>query len=56
MRNDNLYSLTPRIKVLVKHKPEDSVPAKDIRSLLGILRDGDIALFVTSGTFVGSNE
>ena len=48
---DALGAKTPRIKVQVKHKPEDSVPAKDIRSLLGILRDGDIALFVTSGTF-----
>lgn len=35
----------------MKHKPDDSIPAKDIRSLLGILRDGDIALFVTSGTY-----
>ena len=31
--------------------PETSIPAKDIRSILGILRDGDIALFVTSGTY-----
>lgn len=48
---DALGAKTPRIKVQVKHKPEDSIPAKDIRSLLGILRDGDIALFVTSGTY-----
>ena len=48
---DALGAKTPRIKVQVKHKPDESVPAKDIRSLLGILRDGDIALFVTSGTF-----
>jgi mrr restriction endonuclease len=48
---DALGAKTPRIKVQVKHMPETSIPAKDIRSLLGILRDGDIALFVTSGTY-----
>lgn len=48
---DALGAKTPRIKVQVKHKPDDSIPPKDIRSLLGILRDGDIALFVTSGTY-----
>ncbi len=48
---DALGAKTPRIKVQVKHKPDESIPPKDIRSLLGILRDGDIALFVTSGTY-----
>ncbi len=48
---DALGAKTPRIKVQVKHRPDDCIPAKDIRSLLGILRDGDIALFVTSGTY-----
>lgn len=48
---DALGAKVPRIKVQVKHMPDDSIPAKDIRSLLGILRDGDIALFVTSGTY-----
>lgn len=48
---DALGVKTPRIKVQVKHKPDESVPAKDIRSLLGVLRDGDIALFVTSGSY-----
>lgn len=48
---DALGAKTPRIKVQVKHKPDESISAKDIRSLLGILRDGDIALFVTSGTY-----
>ena len=32
-------------------KPETSIGASDIRALLGVLRAGDIALFVTSGTF-----
>lgn len=48
---DALGAKTPRIKVQVKHKPDENISAKDIRSLLGILRDGDIALFVTSGTY-----
>ena len=48
---DPLGAQTPRIKVQVKHKPETSVGAADIRALLGVLRTGDIALFVTSGTF-----
>lgn len=48
---DALGAKAPRIKVHVKHKPDDSVPAKDIRGLLGILRDGDIGLFVTSGAY-----
>ena len=48
---DPLGAQTPRIKVQVKHKPETAIGASDIRALLGVLRSGDIALFVTSGTF-----
>ena len=48
---DPLGAQTPRIKVQVKHKPETAIGASDIRALLGVLRQGDIALFVTSGTF-----
>ena len=48
---DRLGAQTPRIKVQVKHKPETAIGASDIRALLGVLRAGDIALFVTSGTF-----
>ena len=48
---DPLGAKTPRIKVQVKHRPEAAIGASDIRALLGILRAGDIALFVTSGTF-----
>ena len=48
---DPLGAQTPRIKVQVKHKPETAIGASDIRALLGVLRAGDIALFVTSGTF-----
>ena len=48
---DPLGAQTPRIKVQVKHRPEAVIGASDIRALLGILRSGDIALFVTSGTY-----
>ncbi len=48
---DPLGAQTPRIKVQVKHKPDTAIGASDIRSLLGVLRSGDIALFVTSGSF-----
>lgn len=48
---DPLGAKTPRIKVQVKHYPENPIGVKEIRSLVGILRDGDIGLFVTSGMF-----
>lgn len=48
---DPLGAQTPRIKVQVKHKPDTPIPAADVRALLGVLKAGDIALFVTSGTF-----
>ena len=48
---DPLGAQTPRIKVQVKHKPDTAIGASDIRALLGVLRTGDIALFVTSGVF-----
>ena len=48
---DPLGAKTPRVKVQVKHKPETAIPASDVRALLGILKAGDIALFVTSGTY-----
>lgn len=48
---DPLGAQTPRIKVQVKHRPEAVIGASDIRALLGILRTGDIALFVTSGNY-----
>ena len=48
---DPLGAQTPRIKVQVKHKPDTAIGAADVRALLGILKAGDIALFVTSGTY-----
>lgn len=47
----------PRLKVQVKHRPDSSVPVDDIRSLTGLLnKDGDIGLFVTSGSFTSEAE
>ncbi|GAB1371037.1 restriction endonuclease [Candidatus Kapaibacterium sp.] len=55
--NDPLGATSPRIKVQVKHRPDSSVPVDDIRSLTGLLnKDGDIGLFVTSGSFTSEAE
>ena len=48
---DPLGAKTPRIKVQVKHKPDTSIGASEVRALSGVLKTGDIALFVTSGTY-----
>ena len=48
---DPLGAQTPRIKVQVKHKPETAIGASDVRALSGVLKTGDIALFVTSGIY-----
>ncbi len=54
---DPLGAATPRIKVQVKHKPNTAISVPDIRSLVGLLnKDGDIGLFVTSGTFTTDSE
>lgn len=48
---DPLGAQTPRIKVQVKHKPDTAISAAEVRALSGVLKTGDIALFVTSGTY-----
>lgn len=48
---DPLGAKEPRVKVQVKHYPDSPISAKDIRALVGVLKSGDIGLFVTSGTF-----
>lgn len=48
---DPLGAKTPRIKVQVKHKPDTAIGASEVRALSGVLKTGDIALFVTSGTY-----
>lgn len=55
--SDPLGATVPRLKVQVKHRPDTAVPVDDIRSLTGLLnKDGDIGLFVTSGTFTSEAE
>jgi len=55
--NDPLGATSPRLKVQVKHRTDSSVPVDDIRSLTGLLnKDGDIGLFVTSGSFTSEAE
>lgn len=52
---DPLGHKTPRIKVQVKHYPENPIAAETIRSLKGLINSGEeVGLFVTSGRF--SNE
>lgn len=52
---DALGIKTPRIKVQVKHYPNNPISPDAIRSLKGLLNAGEeIGLFVTSGTY--SNE
>ncbi len=54
---DPLGAKSPRIKVQVKHRPSVSISVSDIRSLIGVLnKEGDIGLFVTSGTFTSEAE
>jgi len=48
---DPLGAQTPRIKVQVKHKPDTAIGASEVRALSGVLKAGDIALFVTSGSY-----
>lgn len=48
---DPLGAKEPRVKVQVKHYPDNPISAKDIRALVGVLKAGDIGLFVTSGSF-----
>ena len=48
---DPLGAKTPRIKVQVKHKPDTAIGPAVVRALSGVLKTGDIALFVTSGTY-----
>jgi len=48
---DGLGLEEPRIKAEVKHRPKTSMGANDIRSFLGGLREGDKAIYVSTGGF-----
>lgn len=48
---DPLGTVTPRIKVQIKHR-EVSATVQEIRQLMGLLqKDGDVGMFVSSGSF-----
>jgi restriction system protein len=54
---DPLGATSTRIKVQVKHTPNDSVSAYVVRGLLGVLnKDSDVGLIVTSGAFTADAE
>ena len=48
---DGLGLEEPRIKVEVKHRSRTSMGSQDLRSFLGGLREGDKALYISSGGF-----
>ncbi len=48
---DGLGLEAPRIKVEVKHRSRTSMGSQDLRSFLGGLREGDKALYISSGGF-----
>lgn len=47
---DPLGTVAPRIKVQVKHR-QDSTGAPAIRELIGVLKDGDVGICVSTGGF-----
>ena len=48
---DPLGTLSPRIKIQVKHR-ESTATVKEVRELMGLLqKDGDVGLFVSTGGF-----
>jgi restriction system protein len=49
---DPLGTVSPRIKVQVKHRPDNPVNVQEVRQLMGILqKDGDVGMIVSSGGF-----
>jgi restriction system protein len=50
--NDPLGTKPPRMVIQVKHRPNSTIPADDIRRLAGTMkRESDVGIFVTSGDF-----
>ena len=47
---DPLGTTTPRIQVQVKHR-ENTTSVKEIRELMGLLKNGDVGIFVSSAGF-----
>ena len=47
---DPLGTMAPRLRVQVKHR-SDKAKVQEIRELLGLLKEGDIGMFVSTGGF-----
>lgn len=49
---DPLGTISPRIKVQVKHRVDSPATVQEVRQLIGLLqKDGDVGLFVSTGGF-----
>ncbi len=48
---DGLGLEEPRIKVEVKHRQQTQIGSQDLRSFIGVLRQGDKGLYVSTGGF-----
>ncbi|SIT40072.1 Mrr restriction endonuclease [Paraburkholderia piptadeniae] len=49
---DPLGTVSPRIKVQVKQRPDTAAKVQEVRELMGLLqKDGDVGIFVSSGSF-----
>lgn len=49
---DPLGTLSPRLKLQVKHYPNSAISVDVVRSLVGVLaKEGEVGIIVTSGTF-----
>jgi restriction system protein len=49
---DPLGTVSPRIKVQIKHRVGTPAPVPEVRQLMGLLqKDGDVGMFVSSGGF-----
>ena len=49
---DPLGTASPRIKMQIKHRPNNPATVQEVRQLMGLLqKDGDVGIFVSSGGF-----
>jgi restriction system protein len=55
--SDPLGTKEPRMKVQIKHRPNDAVSVEVVKQLVANLnKSGDVGLFVTSGRFTSESE
>ena len=54
---DPLGTTSPQLKVQVKHYPTSAISVDVVRSLMGVLvKEGEVGLLVTSGTFTSESK